>query len=89
MTAIHAPWPAQAVENLNRRQDLPSFHPYTCAADGTGGSVKHSDSRILVAEHDGWHCRFGGCRYHQTWAHHTDIEGLLLPANGRSGAPDA
>jgi hypothetical protein len=74
----NVPWTDEEVERLNRRQGIAVLHPYTCAADGTHDSVKHSDRRILVAHPDGWWCPFDGCLYHQTWAHEGDADGTTL-----------
>jgi hypothetical protein len=65
-----APWTENVVRALNNHQgNALSGHPYTCPADGSGGSVKHSDRRILVANELGWFCPFLRCGYHQKWAY--------------------
>lgn len=53
------PWTGTQVAWLNRLQDDPLFHGYTCRV--------HSD-RKLIAHTDGWHCTVDGCPYRQGWA---------------------
>lgn len=62
---VYAPWDDQTVRNLNRFQQLPWVHPYTC------GNVEHSTAIRLCATSAGWRCadpRNEGCEYTQTWA---------------------
>lgn len=66
---LEAPWTDEQVAALNRFQGNHIVHPFTCPADGTRDSIRHSDRRILLATNDGWVCEFGGCEYRQTWAH--------------------
>lgn len=64
---VRAPWTGDQVEALNRWQGYGFVHEFTCPADGTNGSHKHSDRRILVATEAGWTCEY--CPYTQDWAH--------------------
>lgn len=64
---IEAPFTPEQVEALNRWQGSHHVHPFTCPADGTRGSKRHSDRRILVAHEHGWTCEW--CGYRQLWAH--------------------
>jgi hypothetical protein len=57
---LEAPWTDAQVENLNRWQQAGHVHPFTCPND-------HAESRVLLAQNDGWHCP--SCEYTQTWAH--------------------
>lgn len=55
---VEAPWTPEQVENANKWQQRPDFHPFTCRDCGTS----------LVAESHGWECE--KCRHHiQNWAH--------------------
>ncbi len=64
---IRAPFTDEQVIALNRWQGDPSVHPFTCPADGSSGSWKHSDRRILIATYERWECP--RCAYVQHWAH--------------------
>lgn len=66
---IRAPWTDEQVAALNRWQGEGAVHPFTCPADGTHGSARHSDRRILVADNQGWVCEWNDCGYRQQWAH--------------------
>lgn len=62
---IHAPWDDRTVRNLNRFQQLPWVHPYTC------GYVGHASAVRLCATSVGWKCadpHDEGCEYTQNWA---------------------
>lgn len=72
--ALEAPWDEATVAALNWHQGRHDRHPFTCPADGTRGSKRHSDRRILVALPDGWACEFHDCGYRQRWAHHAMAE---------------
>lgn len=67
---IGPPWSLETVEGLNRWQQSPSVHPFTCPNRGDG---KHStnyadhDNGVLVATRAGWVCR--DCGYNQVWAY--------------------
>lgn len=56
---ILAPWTSGFISELNRFQDDPRFHGYTC-----GMNSNHS---LLVATVAGWICK--DCDYTQNWAH--------------------
>jgi hypothetical protein len=60
---IRAPWTAEQVDALNRRQADGALHPYTC--EHWHGDP--AERRNLVATTRGWICRY--CDYTQTWAH--------------------
>ena len=64
-----APWDDETVDALNKHQGRSDRHPFTCPADGTKGSNKHTDRRILRATPEGWVCDFNDCGFVQTWAH--------------------
>lgn len=76
-----APWTDHQVDAFNAHQGRPDCHPYTCAADGTMGSIKHSDRRILRATNEGWVCDFNGCGYRQPWAY---VGHVVPPISGSS-----
>lgn len=56
---IIAPWDYETVDYLNKIQQNPYFHGYTC-----GNESRHE---LLVATTDGWKCP--NCEYTQNWAH--------------------
>ena len=70
MAKIFSPWSYEEVNNLNNRQKLQNFHPYTC------GTCK----KELIAYFSGWRCPDLSCGYTQNWAHKMDVEGTLLNA---------
>jgi hypothetical protein len=53
---IHAPWSAEDVAALNRRQ-AEGFYRITCV---------NSEHGNLIAYPDGWHCE--QCNHRQNWA---------------------
>lgn len=83
---VHVPWTDAEVEALNWWQGRHDRHPFTCPADGTRGSERHSDRRILRADPDGWWCEFDGCLYHQTWAHNFMATISAEPWGGHFGS---
>ncbi len=55
---IRAPFTALEVDTMNRWQQQPHIHAFTC---------RRAHREKLVATTDGWVCR--GCDYTQPWAH--------------------
>lgn len=68
MSKIFSPWSQDEVENLNKRQNLPMLHPYTCGKCG----------RNLIAHISGWRCSVISCDYKQNWALEQDVSGFTL-----------
>lgn len=65
---IEAPFTAAEVEALNRFQQQPWFHPFTCPQRGDGKHHSNPvDLGLLRATEQGWICE--DCSYTQTWAH--------------------
>lgn len=62
-----APWTAEEVANLKRRQGVDHLHPYTCRCGD-----------VLIPTVDGWTCVKG--HYRQDWCHRVDAEGNWPPA---------
>jgi hypothetical protein len=62
---IKAPWTAEQVENLRKRQAEPTMHSYTCGDCGND---------MYPTEH-GWECYTDGCNSTQDWAHTSDVTG--------------
>lgn len=62
---LKAPWTAEQVNNLRKRQLEPSLHPYTCEKCGS----------VLYPKASGWKCSKNGCDYIQDWAHASDANG--------------
>lgn len=60
---IYAPFTKAQVKALNKWQNSPYVHPFTCGGDHKGGHI------ILVATEHGWVCPRSYCRYTQNWAH--------------------
>jgi hypothetical protein len=54
---VKAPWTDEQIDALERFQQTPGVHPYTCPQHST---------RELVATRRGWICRY--CEYTQDWA---------------------
>lgn len=62
---LKMPWSAEQVAALNRRQNNPELHPYTCGGNRTDADHLDGEGR-LVATPEGWKCPF--CDYRQDWA---------------------
>lgn len=58
---IKIPFDDLQVEKLNKYQDNPNWHPYTC-----------HNSHTLIADKNGLHC--WSCNYHQDWCYAFSIE---------------
>lgn len=71
-----APWNAEEVAALERRQDDPAKPPYTC-----GRCPAH-----LVPKSEGWYCP-SCCRLVQNWAYRVDID-RHIPSPSPSSRPD-
>lgn len=65
MSKILAPFSNEQVEGLNKYQQNPLHHPFTCA----------KCSSVLVATRQGWVCTTLDCGYTQNWAHNFMVEG--------------
>jgi hypothetical protein len=65
---VPAPWDADQVDNLRKRQAAQHLHAYTCAV--------HSET-ALVPEKAGWRCPEDACGYTQDWAAATDVDGVI------------
>lgn len=61
---ITPPWTAEQVDRLNRWQQSPAVHSYTCS-DPTG---RHGPGVELEATTEGWVCSRPLCPYTQNWA---------------------
>jgi len=59
-------WTDEQVENLKKRQNNRSLHPYTCA---------HGHGE-LIPTNEGWVC--SECDYTQDWAFGDDLSGRTL-----------
>ena len=71
-----APWCAEEVAALERRQVDPANPPYTC----------NRCPSPLVPKSEGWYCPSCG-RLVQTWAHRVDLD-RRLPSPSLSSRPD-
>lgn len=72
-----APWSAEEVAALERRQDDPANPPYTCGRCPAP----------LVPKSEGWYCPSCG-RLVQTWVHRVDLDRPLpspSPSSNRDG----
>lgn len=73
MSHIKVPFTPEQVEALNRWQNTPWVHPFTCGNDrGDDAHVAYQiehggDLGQLVATPEGWKCPV--CGYSQDWAH--------------------
>ena len=65
MGKIFSPWSYEEVNNLNKRQQIQTMHPYTCGDCG----------KELIAYFSGWKCSDVTCEYKQNWAHAVDVKG--------------
>jgi len=65
MGKIFSPWSYEEVNNLNKRQQIQTQHPYTCGDCG----------KELIAYFSGWRCSDVTCEYKQNWAHAVDVKG--------------
>lgn len=65
---IKAPFTPAQIERLNRWQQTPGVHPYTCPGD----RPLCQDNRDLIARREGWICTCG--QYTQDWAWGTPEE---------------
>ena len=65
MGKIFSPWSYEEVNNLNKRQQIQTIHPYTCGDCG----------KELIAYFSGWKCSDVTCEYKQNWAHAIDVRG--------------
>lgn len=70
---IQTPWTPEHVAMLNKQQNDPFCHPYTCGGDRTDEAhtayqKEHGgDFGQLVATENGWICPV--CGYKQNWSH--------------------
>lgn len=56
---IYSPWSAGQVDALNRWQQTPTVHPFTC------GNTHPGDNRLFATQ-QGWRCPH--CDWKQDWA---------------------
>lgn len=82
MSKTTPPWDAATVEALNRTQQNPAFHPFTCGGNRSDQAHRDyarqhgaRDHGVLVATPQGWRCPVPGCGYTQGWAHTFMVEG--------------
>ena len=66
---LFAPWPLQAVANLEAYQQRCNMHPYTCSLCGD----------VLVPRDIGWRCP---CGSGQKWCHADHAFGCMVPPTG-------
>jgi hypothetical protein len=75
VTIIHAPFPPEVVEALNRYQQAGQWHPFTCRRrNESPHGWRWGDKGTLRATEAGWVC--DDCDYTQDWAH--DFMGDVL-----------
>ena len=67
MSIIKAPFTTEQVKGLNKYQECPYIHPFTCGHSVCGA--------VLCANQDGWQCP--KCDYRQDWAHDFMADGSL------------
>ena len=60
---LNTPWTPGEVIQLNKMQDNPMFHGYTC-----GAGHSQLPEGLLIATTDGWVCGIPECDYKQDWA---------------------
>lgn len=66
---INAPFSAYEVEKLNKYQQNPKYHPFTCSSSDRSKCLHEGKLEATV---DGWVCPCG--EYKQNWAHKFMIE---------------
>jgi hypothetical protein len=57
---LKAPWPQNVVDSINKHQNNPMIHPYTCAT--------HSETPLHACSSE-LYCPERGCTYIQEWVH--------------------
>lgn len=66
-STIEVPWDTETVVALNKSQNSPNLHPFTCPNRSNNHGWIGMDNGTLFATKTGWICAF--CDYTQDWAY--------------------